>query len=215
MPDQLSPFKNKLLYIILGILLILYFAGGAFQMSPGYRLPTTPLPQQAPPPSQIPMAWSTYHNTPYGYQIDYPTGDGFSEQNMPEYGKTDFLGGCVAVYMVSHNTKSFAIDSASLTDKIISDLELLPQGTAKTYDTPDWGGNKGFTYEVSYQKNVPKIISGTPWSSVLTTNNFENHTEHTIYFTRRNDDLYVISAQSSGPCPEHEPEQVVTSFKFL
>lgn len=190
-------------------------------MSPGYRIPDTSSPEYiSEPPAtptqpQIPAVWNTFQNTTYGYQVDSPPGDKLKEQNTLQYGQTEFLGGCVVVYVIPHSTKTFSIENAGLTDKLITELELLPQGTAKTYTAPDWQGQKGYTYIVSYQKNAPRIISGIPWTSVLTTDNLENKTGHIIYFTRKNNDLYAIDTQANGSCPLYETELVVDSFKFL
>jgi len=160
--------------------------------------------------------WKTYTSTKYSYKIEYPPDKTFTEEET-EYGYTDFLAGCVRVFVVPPGFENEDLQSRTgVPWAKLPELQNLTVGESKKYALETWklGNEEDFVLEYVYNKLPNKELSGSNWTALEATNNWENHGVHNIYFTSRNNSTYLINMLSYGPCYEDEPVRMLSTFEF-
>jgi hypothetical protein len=161
-----------------------------------------------------PTPWETYSNTKYGYQINFPSGSSYEESASSEYGITKFLNGCFQVDALPQASDlSEIIDFYFISRDQLNEIENLQVGATKTYSTPNWG-EESFTLKIDYIKLPSKSISNNNWSAYEIHNNWEDYGITNMYFTNKNNFLYMIWVVSGGPCSIDGPTQMLSTFKF-
>ena len=161
--------------------------------------------------------WNIYTNNKYKYQIKYSNTMKYTENNINDYGYTDFLAGCFKVFVIPLGFNNTDLQkSTGIPWTKLNELETAEAGSTTEYQVNGWqmGDNKKFILKYYYKKLPNKQIGEANWYIFEVANNWENHGNNNIYLLNKNTYRYLIDMRNYGPCYDDEPIRMLSTFKF-
>jgi hypothetical protein len=229
-PSNSHPFYRSKTVLLSGVVLLLLCVGvgGYMMLGKNQKAPTEKIAAQlpsptptitAPTPKAITADWKSYKNASYAYEVKYAQDTPGKEANTSQYGLTDFANGCFKVYTVPKGTeKNITAQQNDIPWNQLEDLKTLSVGSTKNCSilTFTFGEHGANVNKNDYKKLPNQQIADTTWYAFdVSTGEDKNITGHNVYFTEKNNFVYLIETKTGGSCPPTDATDMLTTFSFI